>query len=195
MKEPHTALFVAPTGVGKTHLALSLLETEYRSHFDFIVIICPTLRYNSTYENRSWVWNDPDVIPIEPGNNLYYFIEKISNLLTGDKTLFLIDDIIANETLDKHHQPLLELVISGRHRGHSLWLLTQSYTAVPNNIRRQAKMLYVWYPKNRTDLNTILEENDIIGLEELARVKAQLKRGKHTCLIMRMGHSRDYMIH
>ena len=51
MKEPHTALFVAPTGVRKTHLALSLLETEYRNHFDFIVIICPTLRYNSTYKN------------------------------------------------------------------------------------------------------------------------------------------------
>ena len=93
MKEPYTALFVAPTGVGKTHLALSLLETEYRNHFDFIVIICPTLRYNSTYKNRSWVWNDPDVILIEPGNNLYYLIEKISNLLTGDKTLFSIDDI------------------------------------------------------------------------------------------------------
>ena len=74
MKEPHTALFVAPTGVGKTQLALSLLETEYRNHFDFIVIICPTLRYNSTYKNRSWVWNDPDVIPIEPGNQLYYLI-------------------------------------------------------------------------------------------------------------------------
>ena len=114
MKEPHTALFVAPTGVGKTHLALSLLETEYRNHFDFIVIICPTLRYNSAYKNRSWVWNDPDVIPIEPGNQLYYLIEKISNLLAGDKTLFLIDDIIANETLDKHRQPLLELAILGR---------------------------------------------------------------------------------
>ena len=171
MKEPHTALFVAPTGVGKTHLALSLHETEYRNHFDFIVTICPTLRYNSTYKSRSWVWNDPDVIPIEPGNQLYYLIEKISNLLAGDKTLLLIDDIIADETLDKRHQPLLELVISGRHRGHSLWLLTQSYTAIPNNIRRQAKMLYVWYPKNRTDLNTIHEENDVIGPEELVRVK------------------------
>ena len=42
MKELHTALFVAPTGVGKTHLTLSLLENEYRNHFDFIVIICPT---------------------------------------------------------------------------------------------------------------------------------------------------------
>ena len=121
-------------------------------------------------------------------------IEKISNLLTGDKTLFLIDDIVADETLDKRCQPLLELAISGRHRGHSLLLLTQSYTAIPN-IRRQAKMLYIWYPKNRTDLNTIHEENDVIGLEELARAKAQLKRGKHTCLIMRMEHPRAYMIH
>ena len=46
MKEPHTALFVAPTVVGKTHLALSLLENEYRNHFNFIVIICPTLAHN-----------------------------------------------------------------------------------------------------------------------------------------------------
>ena len=106
----------------------------------------------------------------------------------------MIDDIIADETLDKRRQPLLELVISGRHRGHSLWLLTQSYTAVPNNLRRQAKMLYVWYPKNRMDLNTIHEENDVIGLEELARVKTQLKQGKHTYIIMRMEHPRAYMI-
>ena len=167
---------------------MSLLESEYRNHFDFIVIICPTLAHNETYKSRGWVWNDPDVIPIEPGNRLYYLIEKISNLLTGSVTLFLINDIIANEALNKCCQPLLELAISGRHRGHLLWLLTQSYTAIPNNIRRQAKMLYILYPKNRTDLNTIHEENDIIETGELARVKAELKRGKHTCLIMRMEH-------
>ena len=79
MKEPHTALFVAPTGVGKMHLALSLLENEYRNHFNFIVIICPTLAHNETYKSRGWVWNDPDVIPIELGNNFYYLIEKINN--------------------------------------------------------------------------------------------------------------------
>ena len=102
-------------------------------------------------------------------------IEKISNLLAGSATLFLINDIIVDETLDKRHQPLLGLAISGHHRQHSLWLLTQSYTAIPNNIRRQAKMLYVWYRKNRTDLNIIHEENDIIETGELARVKAELK--------------------
>ena len=87
MKEPHTALIIAPTGVGKTNLALSLLENEYRNHFDFSMIICPTLAHNEMYKSRGWVWNDPDVIPIEPNNNLYYLIEKISNLLTGSTTL------------------------------------------------------------------------------------------------------------
>ena len=106
MKEPHTALFIAPTGVGKTHLALSLLENEYGNHFD--VIICPTLAPNETYKSRGWVWNDPDVIPVELGNQLYYLIEKISNLLTGSVTLFLINDIIADEALDKCRQPSLE---------------------------------------------------------------------------------------
>ena len=133
---------------------------------------------------------NPDVIPIEPGDQLYYLIEKVSNLLAGSTTLFLIDDIIANETLDKRRQLLLELAISERHRAHSLWLLTQSYTTVPNNMRRQAKVLYVWYPKNRMDLNTIHEENDTIGPGELAGVKAELKWGKHTCL----EHPRAYMI-
>ena len=72
MKEPHTALFVALTGVGKTHLALNLLESEYFNHFDFIIIICPMLAHNEMYRSRSWVWTDPEVILIEPGNQLHY---------------------------------------------------------------------------------------------------------------------------
>ena len=101
MKEPHTAWFVAPMGVGKMHLALDLLESECFSHFNFIIRICPTLKHNETYMSRGWVWTDPEVILIEPGNSLYYWIEKIGNLLAGSKTLFLIHDIIADETLDK----------------------------------------------------------------------------------------------
>ena len=126
MKEPHIALFIAPTGGGKTHLALNLLEKEYNNYFNFIIIICPTLKHSSTYRSRKWVWTDPEVIVIEPGNSLYGWTEKIGNLLVGSKTLFLIDDIIADENLDKKRQPLSELAISGRHKEHSLWLLTQS---------------------------------------------------------------------
>ena len=85
MLEPHTALFVAPTEVGKTHLALDLLEREYKNHFDFIIIICLMLKHNKTYKSRKWVWTDPEVILTEPGNSLYGWIEKIGNLLAGSK--------------------------------------------------------------------------------------------------------------
>ena len=54
----------------------------------------------------------------------------------------------------------------------------------------------VWYPKNRTDLNVIHKENELIEMqEELAYVKKQLKQSKHTYLIMRMEHPRVYEIH
>ena len=92
MLEPHTTLFVAMTGIGKMHIALDLLKREYLGHFDFIIILCPTLRHNET---------DLYIIPLEWGNDLYDWIEKLGAFLDGHKTLFLIDNIIANETFDK----------------------------------------------------------------------------------------------
>ena len=55
MKEPHTALFVAPTRVGKIHLALNLLEKEYQNHFDFIIIL---VHYNfCTYNSCTFQYD------------------------------------------------------------------------------------------------------------------------------------------
>ena len=149
MKEPHRALFVGSTGYGKTERVLQLLETEYKEHFDFIVIICPTLKYNRTYTSRRWIMTEHFVVLIELKDHLYERIKKMDIFCARYKTLFLIDDIISDNTLDKKRQPLLELAISGRPRNHSLWLLAQSYTAIPKNLRRQAKTIYVWYPKDK----------------------------------------------
>ena len=46
----------------------------------------------------------------------------------------------------------------------------QSYAAIPINIRRQAKMLYVWYPKKQGDWDDIIKTS-----EELESAKKQLK--------------------
>ena len=109
----------------------------------------------------------------------------MSELLRFLKVLFIIDDIIANESLDKRRQPLLELSISGRHRGHYLWLLTQSYSAIPKNLRRQAKAIFVWYPKERGDLKMIHDENDVPTDDELVIVRGILRKSKHACLYIR----------
>ena len=124
IKEPHTAIFIGQTERGKTHLVLELIEKEYNEHFDFIIIICPTLRENSTYHAKEWIKNDDKVWLVDPKDKLYQWIKRLSELLPFFEVLFIIYDIIANEDLDKRRQPLLELAILGRHQGHYLWLLT-----------------------------------------------------------------------
>ena len=61
-KFPHCAMFVGATACGKTEYLLKLLETKYKNHFEFVVILCPTLLYNKTYLSRKWVLNDDNVL-------------------------------------------------------------------------------------------------------------------------------------
>ena len=76
-------------------------KREYLSHFDYVIILCPTLQYNKTYCQWQWFWDYPDIILIEPDNHMYDWIKKMGNLLAEWKTLFLIDNITADEMLNK----------------------------------------------------------------------------------------------
>ena len=53
IKTPHTSIFIGQTVCGKTYLVLELIEKkEYNKHFDYIVIIFPTLQENDTYHSK-----------------------------------------------------------------------------------------------------------------------------------------------
>ena len=95
-----TSIFISQTGCGKTHLVLDLVEKEYNKHFGYIVIICPTLRENSTYHAKEWIKNDDKVWLVESKDSFYQWIKKLSELLRFLEVLFIIDDIIANKSLD-----------------------------------------------------------------------------------------------
>ena len=194
IKKSHTTIFTGPTGCGKTHLVLDLIEKEYTKHFAYIVIICPTLRWNKTYHFKDWIKNDDKVWLIEPKDKPYQWIEKFSQLLARSETLFIIDVIISDEGLDKRRQPLLELAISGRHRDYYLWLLTQSYSAIPKNLRKQAKAIFVWYPKKKADLKMIHDENNVLTNDELVIVGDFLRTSKHACLYIRNEHPRGFNV-
>ena len=53
-KFPYSAMFVGVTACGKTEFLLQLLETVYNNHFEFIVILCPTILDNKTYLSRAY---------------------------------------------------------------------------------------------------------------------------------------------
>ena len=61
-KFPRSAMFVGATNVGKTEYLLTILETKYKNHFKFIIIMCLTiLDNNKTYLFREWIFDDENV--------------------------------------------------------------------------------------------------------------------------------------
>ena len=54
----------------------------------------------------------------------------------------------------------------------------QSYTAIQKNLRRQAKAMFIWFPKERADLKAMHEENDVLTDNELIVARKFLKKIK-----------------
>ena len=114
-KFPHSAMFVGAMNVGKTEYLLRILETEYKNHFKFIVIMCPTiLDSNKTYLFRKWIVDDNNVfIMCDVKGKLNELIKLFRNTLKFRQTLFIIDDCSAKGEINKKPHALSELAFSG----------------------------------------------------------------------------------
>ena len=156
-------MFVGATACGKTEYLLKLLETKYKNHFEFIVFLCPTFLYNKTYLSRKWILNDENVlIAYDLEGKVNQWIKLCTNALKDHQTLFVIDDCSAEDENNKKRDALSELAFSGRHRNHSLWVLTLKYNSVSKDVREQIKWLCLFFTKDRDSFEDCLRENDVI---------------------------------
>ena len=57
----HSATICGQTGCGKTVFILDPLEGPYWGFFQHILVLCPTVRHNKTYQQCPWIWTDPEV--------------------------------------------------------------------------------------------------------------------------------------
>ena len=60
-KFPQSAMLIGCASCGKTEFLLRWLETVYKNHFQFIVILCPAILYNKTYLSKKWIFDDKNV--------------------------------------------------------------------------------------------------------------------------------------
>ena len=101
-KFPHSAMFVGLTACGKTEFLLQQLETLYNNHFEFIVILCPTILCNKTYLSRKWIFDDKNVLIVcDLEGKLNEWIKSFENALKVHQTLFIIHDCSAEGEINK----------------------------------------------------------------------------------------------
>ena len=108
-KFPHSAMFVGVTACRKTEFLLRLLETVYKNHFEFIVILCLTISDNNTYLSRKWVFHDKNVfIVCDVEGKLNEWIRLFKSTLKGHQTLFITDDCSAEGEINIKNEMLYQ---------------------------------------------------------------------------------------
>ena len=114
-KFSHSAMFVGAMNVCKTEYLLRILKTKYENHFEFIVIMCPTiLNNNKTYLPGKWIFDDKNVfIACDVEGKLKEWLKLFKNTLKSHQTLFIIDDCSAEGEINKKRDTLSELAFSG----------------------------------------------------------------------------------
>ena len=194
-KDPHSAIICGQTGCGKTVFVLDLLESHYNGVFQHIVILCPTIKYNKTYQEREWIWIDKEIYIIDPGERLQDWLRFFFEIFQGESTLYIIDDCSSNRALTQKKDMLSYLAFSGRHAQQSVWVLTQKYNSVLKDLREQTQWLALFHCKDRDSFEDCLKENDVIPTrEERLAIKKQLSNTKHSKLLLKTTQPSCYKI-
>ena len=111
-KFPHSAMLVGCTSCGKTEFLLRLLETVFKNHFEFIVILCLMILDNKTYISRKWILDYKNIfIVCDVDGKLNEWIKLCKNTSKGHQTLFVINDCSAEGEIIKKRDALSELML------------------------------------------------------------------------------------
>ena len=62
--ESFNMIIVGMTASGQTKCLLDTLEKDYKNHFNYIILICPTFDFNRTYQEWKYI-KDPGFITIQ----------------------------------------------------------------------------------------------------------------------------------
>ena len=76
--------------VGKTHYLLPVLEKDYMTHFESIILLCPTFEWNGTYHESKYR-DDPDFIAILfDQDDIDAVLKRVMDLFKGTNNFIIL---------------------------------------------------------------------------------------------------------
>ena len=146
-------IIVGMTACRKTHYLLSMLEKEYKKHYDYIFIVCPTLEDNKTYQQWKYL-TDPDVYELPVAHdNVENILRDITNYAKNTNSLIILDDCAASKDVKNRTSELVKLGFSGRHIGLSM----QQLTSIAKPYRMNISKLVPFYNACKDDMKYIFD--------------------------------------
>ena len=104
MNTPFHMIIVEMTACGKTHYLLEMLERDYKNHFDYIFIVCPTLEDNKSYQHWKFL-NDSDIFELPCAHDdVERTIHEIVNFAKNTNSLIILDDCAASKDVKKQNK-------------------------------------------------------------------------------------------
>ena len=144
-----SATICGQTGCGKTVFISDLLKGPCRGFFQHIVVVCPTVRHNKTYQQCPCIWMVPEFYLLDPGERFHDDLRAFYHVCIGQPTLYIIDDCSASTALTKKKDLLSMLAFSGRHAEQSVWVLTWEVQLCSKGLAR-ADALGLFVPLQET---------------------------------------------
>ena len=158
LKTPFNMIILGMTGCGKTYHLLEMLENDYKNHFDYIFLICPTYEWNKTYQD--WKYNgDKDfiVMPCKQ-DDVNQCLEYVSRFAEGTNSLIVLDDCASSQSIKNRTSELVKLGFSARHIGISTIVITQQLTSIAKPYRENISKLVTFYNPSAKDTNIIMDD-------------------------------------
>ena len=136
----------------------TMLEHEYKGHFDYIFLICPTFEYNTTYQEWKFK-NDPHVFAI-PCNqdDVDIYLQRFTEFAKGTNSLIILDDCVSSQDVKKRTSELVKLAFSARHFGLSSVVITQKLTSIAKPYRENISKLVTFYNPSSKDIKALFDE-------------------------------------
>ena len=179
---PLNMIIVGVTGCGKTYYLLKMLENDYKNHFEYIFLICPTYLWNKTYQEWKYK-DDKNFFPIPcDQDDVEAFLEYVVNKFEGTNSLIILDYCASSQYVKKRSSEIVKLAFSARHFGFSTIIITQQLTSITKPYRTNTQILVTFYNPDKNDMKTLLEES-VDGTEEEYRdIKNKLKKNEYSTL-------------
>ena len=192
---PFNMLLVGMTGSGKTQFLLDMIETEYNQVFDYIVIVCPTIEWNTTYTNWSHL-NDHGVIKIPCSQEMInHVLSAVSLIFRGTNTLIVVDDCASSQAVKQRVSELVRLAFSARHYNLSVIVLTQQLSSVAKPFRENISRLVTFYNPSRKDMKVITDDYlSGVPQEVVSNISKILRNETYTALDILLIHPYTFTI-